>query len=899
MGPAPVKKKQTAAGERSSDTWKPMITYYGDESQAKDTHASSQPRSGSNLNVDSTQVKPDENLQPRDKNMAQTTTPGDTARMLAEDLIDFSPSALAHVQEKYNRGTAHPMSGNADLLSDAFGDVSLSGSKMGFEAMLPNSGGESTNERGMFVPPNALEGVREALEINKAGKAVTWNWSEEPPQVREVTREECEELQPTPAFDEFMVQRWDRPWLAPKVSNGSQATPMEIDRNGSFSANAKKLNRYIGETVTKATESTAAKARDAVGSQTCTMEADNISLSATGTAGVPASSKTADTAAAATTAKCNAENDEQRDSTQRGGNERQSSGGRDGQQRDRKQGQGNVGKKPRRGRDSNGTWNKSDRDGRPKKRPRFEWEDRGGNGGNGSQGGEGGEGEQRRSNMRIPFSAEEIAAEERRPKRKVAVMIGYAGTGYRGMQINHDEKTIEGDLFAAFVAAGAIAKTNADDPKKSSLVRCARTDKGVHAAGNVISLKLIVEDADVVERINAHLPPQIRVWGIQRTINSFSCYQACDSRWYEYLLPSYALLPPHPDSFLGREMVASARRADAAEGAVGGMYDDMVHRLEDVRDFWSDVERDVVTPILDGLDAEVRRLVVEQLHATDFRTLGHRSLDDIEKTVEEAAKPAAELTATAPETPTKAAVDQVLREIKTAYVAAKRRYRITPTRLARLQEALSMYEGTSNFHNYTVQKSFKDASAKRHIKSFVVNPEPIQMRDTQWLSLRVHGQSFMMHQIRKMVAMAVMLTRCGTAPGPAMKLSYGPRRISIPRAPGFGLLLERPVFDSYNLRAQANFGKEPIDFDSYGAAFRTFKDEQIYARIWDVEESQNLFHAFFHQLDNYNTSYYMWAIPGGFDAAFERFGHGLSGPQPAALPGDEGDEVAEGEEGDG
>ena len=33
------------------------------------------------------------------------------------------------------------------------------------------------------------------------------------------------------------------------------------------------------------------------------------------------------------------------------------------------------------------------------------------------------------------FSAEEIAAQERQPKRKVAVMIGYSGSGYKGMQL--------------------------------------------------------------------------------------------------------------------------------------------------------------------------------------------------------------------------------------------------------------------------------------------------------------------------------------------------------------------------------------------------------------------------------------------------------------------------------
>lgn len=33
------------------------------------------------------------------------------------------------------------------------------------------------------------------------------------------------------------------------------------------------------------------------------------------------------------------------------------------------------------------------------------------------------------------FSAEEIAKEERRPKKKAALLIGYSGSGYHGMQL--------------------------------------------------------------------------------------------------------------------------------------------------------------------------------------------------------------------------------------------------------------------------------------------------------------------------------------------------------------------------------------------------------------------------------------------------------------------------------
>ena len=46
--------------------------------------------------------------------------------------------------------------------------------------------------------------------------------------------------------------------------------------------------------------------------------------------------------------------------------------------------------------------------------------------------------------------------------------------------------------------------------------RAARTDKGVSAVGNVVSLKLMIDFPDVVQRINAALPEQ--VGGRQRAL---------------------------------------------------------------------------------------------------------------------------------------------------------------------------------------------------------------------------------------------------------------------------------------------------------------------------------------------------------------------------------------------
>lgn len=477
------------------------------------------------------------------------------------------------------------------------------------------------------------------------------------------------------------------------------------------------------------------------------------------------------------------------------------------------------------------------------------------------------------SYMSIQFSKDEIDAEERKPKRKVAVMIGYAGTGYHGMQINHKEKTIEGDLFGAFVAAQAISKVNADDPRKSSLVRCARTDKGVHAAGNVISLKLIIEDPDVVKKINDALPPQIRVWGIQRTNNAFSSYQTCDSRWYEYLMPSYCLLPPHPESFLGKKVQEAVKEK--------GLEEEYSKRVADVATFWEDVEKNDIQPIIDSLEPRVREEVLRRRHtmeaeAKDADETAEEETAAPETAPTEEAPPAVEsaegndavmtdasgtdVAATdaptteetkQPEATTKKktpkqpnAVDVALKKIKAAYVAAKRRYRVSPERLSQLQQALDQYVGTKNYHNYTIQKPPTDPSAKRNIKSFEANPEPVQINDTQWLSLKVHGQSFMMHQIRKMVGMAVLLTRCATDLD-RINQSYEHNRISIPKAPGLGLLLERPVFTNYNLRARDTYDRPEIDFANYEKEIQEFKDTHIYRRIFELEEKENSYVFFF------------------------------------------------------
>ncbi|KAK9460514.1 pseudouridine synthase [Lipomyces oligophaga] len=422
----------------------------------------------------------------------------------------------------------------------------------------------------------------------------------------------------------------------------------------------------------------------------------------------------------------------------------------------------------------------------------------------------------------------EILPEPRRPKRKVACLIGYCGTGYYGMQFNPPLRTIEGDIFNAMVKAGAISKDNANDPKKVRFLRSARTDKGVHAAGNVISVKLIIEDDDILEKINANLPDTIRIWGISRVTGGFDCRKHCGSRVYEYLIPSYAFISPRPQSPFGlrlREM--------------NSLYPGVMRADPEGEQFWKSIDERLAAKSID-----VNQVInaFEKTRATDKT----KSAEEIQIPGEgkDDAKPTG-LTE----------VDwQAYKTLREIELDERLKYRITPERLGLVRQAMKIYEGSHNFHNFTLKKSFTDPSAKRFMKNITVS-DPKLIDNTEWLSIKIHGQSFMLHQIRKMIFMAAETVRAGTPIDHIMD-AFLKTRVSIPKAPALGLLLERPVFDDINNRL-TSYGHSEIDFKPFDSQIEIFKQNHIYDKIFDIEMKEHTFHSFFNYLDMFNGATFL------------------------------------------
>jgi len=115
-------------------------------------------------------------------------------------------------------------------------------------------------------------------------------------------------------------------------------------------------------------------------------------------------------------------------------------------------------------------------------------------------------------------------------------------------------------------------------------------------------------------------------------------------------------------------------------------------------------------------------------------------------------------------------------------------YRITPEVLANVRKLFKNYIGTKNFHNFTSKKRSNDPSAMRHILSFDC-ADPFVKDGLEYVVLRVKGQSFMLHQIRKMIGLCTAILR-GFAHEDVFQKAFGHEKIDVPKAPGLGLMLE-------------------------------------------------------------------------------------------------------------
>jgi hypothetical protein len=104
----------------------------------------------------------------------------------------------------------------------------------------------------------------------------------------------------------------------------------------------------------------------------------------------------------------------------------------------------------------------------------------------------------------------------------------------------------------------------------------------------------------------------------------------------------------------------------------------------------------------------------------------------------------------------------------------------------------------------------------------------------EYVILRVKGQSFMLHQIRKMIGLVMAYMR-GFASLDTFNKCWTADRIDIPKAPGVGLMLDYVHYQRYDKKFGSDGMHDPITWESVEGQVQAFCDEFIYPVITRAE----------------------------------------------------------------
>lgn len=106
--------------------------------------------------------------------------------------------------------------------------------------------------------------------------------------------------------------------------------------------------------------------------------------------------------------------------------------------------------------------------------------------------------------------------------------IAYDGTGFLGFQRQAEEnRTVQAEIERALLRIGW---------QQASIAAAGRTDRGVHARGQVVSFELSWRhsDQDLMNALNANLPEDIAVWSIAEAPVGFHPRFSARRRRYRY-----------------------------------------------------------------------------------------------------------------------------------------------------------------------------------------------------------------------------------------------------------------------------------------------------------------------------------------------------------------------------
>nr|GMD18506.1 tRNA pseudouridine synthase A, mitochondrial-like [Ipomoea batatas] len=298
----------------------------------------------------------------------------------------------------------------------------------------------------------------------------------------------------------------------------------------------------------------------------------------------------------------------------------------------------------------------------------------------------------------------------------------------------------------------------------------------------------------MVDRLNSNLAPQIRIFGYKRATASFNAKKFCDRRRYVYLIPVFALDPSaHRDreSVLaslgsGNELVKCLECSERGRKVIGIMGK---------RTFDSKNELSVVSSG-SGISSNTGDSQNQQENMNNSIHSGSGILsntgdsqnqqenmnnsihsgsgilsntgdsqneqENMNNSIDDESKPNSEIEKKAVNETSQDEINEVtnmeVEEGNEEAIIPKKIFSYGDEEKDRFNRILKYYEGTHNFHNFTTRTKAEDPAAKRYIISFTANTV-VEVEGIDFVKCEVVGQSFMLHQIRKMIGLALAIMR--------------------------------------------------------------------------------------------------------------------------------------------
>ena len=117
--------------------------------------------------------------------------------------------------------------------------------------------------------------------------------------------------------------------------------------------------------------------------------------------------------------------------------------------------------------------------------------------------------------------------------------------------------------------------------------------------------------------------------------------------------------------------------------------------------------------------------------------------------------------------------------------------------IKKINTITNLFHGTHSFHNYSRDVKPNTPEAKRYIVKFELNGNRLVYENLYYLTFIITGQSFLYHQIRKMIGMCLAVYNEKMSVEDLRK-SFEPENFDVPLAPAEGLLLNKVFYSVYN-----------------------------------------------------------------------------------------------------